>query len=67
MNDRFLTPQELADRWGISVQTIYNHHSQGTLPFATKIFGALRFSESAVRKYEEGHTGRVESGRGRAA
>lgn len=50
---KFLTPDELADRWSVSRKTIYRQITEGKLPFATRIASVWRFSIIAVEKYEK--------------
>jgi predicted DNA-binding transcriptional regulator AlpA len=48
--DRLLTPEEAAARFGVSVKWLYRHHRR--LPFARKLSRrALRFSERGLQHY----------------
>lgn len=48
----YISPQELAKRWGISISKAYA--LQGTLP-ALRIGGNIRFPFNAVLEYEREH------------
>lgn len=50
-----LTPQDLADRLGVSIRTVRNWRARGTDPVATKLGGFIRYRLSDVEAWEEAH------------
>lgn len=55
--ETFLTMQDLADRWGIALQTIRGRRvNGGALPKAFKIGNRVRFKLSDVEAFEAEHT-----------
>lgn len=50
--NRFLTPEELAERWRVSIETLKRRRRTGSLPFH-KMGRGVRFSLSDVVTYEE--------------
>lgn len=53
--DPVLTPQELADRLGISLRTVRNWRARGTDPVAIKVGHFIRYKLSDVEAWEEAH------------
>lgn len=54
-DEKYLTPQELAQRWGYSIQTLANWRSNGGGPAYIQPTGAggrVRYPLSEVKKYE---------------
>jgi DNA-binding transcriptional MerR regulator len=49
----FLSIEELAERYGLSVNTIRSWRQLGTGPVATKIGGALRYAMDDVLTWEK--------------
>tara|TARA_R110002020_G_scaffold148964_2_gene325162 strand:+ start:300 stop:491 length:192 start_codon:yes stop_codon:yes gene_type:complete len=51
MNRIYLTPQEVADAFNVSIKTLSNHRSLGTgLPFV-KFEGIIRYPKDKVEAY----------------
>lgn len=51
--DHYLTPDDLAERWGVSVATIYRWRTEGRdLPRALKIGAAVRWRPAEVERWE---------------
>lgn len=52
---KFLSPPELARRWGVSLKTIYNMMNRGdpSLPRHMRVGGRIRFSIDDVLAREE--------------
>lgn len=53
MTKPWLTPQELAARWQLSVLTLANWRSLGRGPRARKFGRSVRYSVSVVERYEK--------------
>jgi len=53
---RLLTKREAADRLRVSVRTLDRLRSEGGVK-ATKVRGAVRFSEAEIQRYIDRHTG----------
>lgn len=55
----YLTPEELADRWRVTVKTLANWRSNGTGPKYLKLGGKrntrVMYPETAVHAYEAQH------------
>ncbi len=58
LEKKFLSPQELSDRWGgrISVRTLANWRTQGVGPQFTKVGGAVLYSAEKLNEYENRNT-----------
>jgi excisionase family DNA binding protein len=56
MTDRLLTAREVAERWGISADTVLDRWQAGEIP-GLRLFGAkggpVRFRESEIAALEE--------------
>ncbi|MEW1955146.1 DNA-binding protein [Terrabacter sp. NPDC080008] len=52
MHDKHLTPKMLADRWGMSAQTLANHRSLGTGPAYLKLGQHVAYRLSDIEAYE---------------
>jgi predicted site-specific integrase-resolvase len=53
MEEKLLTPEELAERWSISLQTLCNWRSLGKPPAFIKIGGSIRYSLEEISKMEK--------------
>ena len=47
----YLTPRETADRARLALQTVYQRHSQGTIPGAIRDGGKLLFHRATIDKW----------------
>lgn len=47
-SDTYKTAQQVADKLGFSVETIYDWAQRGTIPVAFRVGGRLRFDIDAV-------------------
>lgn len=56
--ERLLKPEEAAEVLGLKLGTIYKFSMAGKLP-ATKVGGALRFSEQKLQEYIDSRTNKV--------
>jgi predicted DNA-binding transcriptional regulator AlpA len=63
LDDRLLTPQETARVLGVSRALVYSRRMQEALG-AVRVFGAVRFRESAVRRAIEQGIRAVDQERG---
>lgn len=54
---RYLTPDEVCERYGVSKQTLYNWRTQGIGPRATKLCGSLRYAEADLAEFERSGRG----------
>jgi len=56
MSKKFITPSELAERWMLSTQTIYNRISCGEpMPRSIRIGNTRRFSINDIEAFEGEH------------
>lgn len=64
----FLTPHELAERWGgrINVRTLANWRTTGSGPPFTKIGGAVLYKMDALEQWEDARTVTSTSNYGKA-
>lgn len=53
--EKLLKPEEAAELLGLKLSTIYKFSMAGKLP-ATKVGGALRFSERRLQEYLDANT-----------
>ena len=53
VNERFLNSKDLAERYGISPQSIRQFAREGKLPPPLKIGGVQRWSEADILAFEE--------------
>lgn len=53
LEERFLSPRDIAARWSVSPLTVRRRLTAGELPFC-KLGGSLRCPLSAVVNYEQG-------------
>lgn len=49
--DRMVDPSDIADYWGVHVQTIYRDLRKGALPFLRLPSGRMRIRWSDARRY----------------
>jgi len=57
MDNKFLTCNEVAKRWNVSIQTIYNRLSiRAAMPPSVKIGKIRRFPEDALHTWEVKNT-----------
>ncbi len=62
-----LTAKELANRWGVSVGTVYNRRLRGDpMPPSQRVCSTLRFREVDVIAFEEEHFADSTTASGRA-
>lgn len=54
-----LTPEQVCNRYGISIWTLYQWTSKNLIPYL-KIRGLLRFKEQDIQKWEDEGEVRVE-------
>lgn len=54
MSDRLLTVNEVAERLGVSVRTVWSLRSSGRIPDAVKISNATRWRRSEIETYIRG-------------
>lgn len=53
--NKYLTAEELANRWRVKRKKIYKMREEKQIPF-TRIGGNYRFPLDAIEKYEQGNT-----------
>lgn len=53
LQQRYLRPDELAERWGVNVKTLANWRTAGVGLSYVKIGGLVRYSITDVETYEE--------------
>lgn len=51
----FLSPQELADRYGVKLSTIYAWNHYGTGPPYLRTGNTVRYDLEDVEEWEDGH------------
>lgn len=51
--DRLLTPQQVAERLGVSSKTVYRHHETWGLKAHPDFLPLLRFSERNLNRFME--------------
>lgn len=59
--DRLIAPQELAERWGICVDTLKRWRAQGRDPSWVRIGRQIRYRMRDVEDYEQGRDQREAS------
>jgi predicted DNA-binding transcriptional regulator AlpA len=53
MMRQFLTPKQLSERWGVTVQTLSNWRHAKKGPRYIKLGGSVRYPISAVERFEK--------------
>lgn len=53
-DDKFLTPEELAERWKTTTGTLANLRSKGRGPEYIKALGKVLYKKDDIKKYEAG-------------
>ena len=55
MSEELLKPMEIAERWGVSRSWVYRAAEEGRIPHLRLggVHGPLRFSPSAINRFEE--------------
>ena len=53
---KLLTDEQVAERWGLKVQTLRNWRFQGRGPAYLKLGAAVRYDESVIEEHEKSAT-----------
>ena len=51
--DKYLTPDELAKRWGLSIYTLLSWRKKGKGPKFIKLGKSVRYEKAEIEKIEE--------------
>ena len=56
MSKKYLTPAELAERWGVSLSTVYSRTSNGDdMPVSVRIGKVRRYALDKLESWEDAH------------
>jgi excisionase family DNA binding protein len=64
MGDKYLSPQQLADQYGVSLDTVYDWNKTGSGPNYIRVGKHVRYRPQDIAKWEDSRL--VVSGAGRA-